>query len=117
LEFQEVIVPRKVTELYTASPENRPSITIIEAVSAVGKAIPPVLVIPGKVHMDSWYHENLHGTELILLSESGFTNDQLAMEWLEHFITHTESTPSSTTKLLLVDSHLSHLAPLFTIHA
>jgi len=114
---EEVIVPNGVTELYTASPENRTSITIIEAVSAVGKVTPPVLIIPGKVHMESWYHESLQGTELILLSESGFSNDQLAMKWLEHFITHTESTSYSENKLLLVDSHPSHLTPAFTIRA
>lgn len=59
---EEVIVPRGVTELYTASPENRTTITIIEAVSKIGKVTPPVLVIPSKVHMDSWYHESLYGT-------------------------------------------------------
>jgi hypothetical protein len=112
-----VIVPCGVTELYTASPENRTSITIIEAVSAIGKATPPVLIIPGKVHMDSWYHESLHGTELILLSETGFINDTLAMEWLEHFILHTESTPNSELKLLLLDSHPSHHTPEFIIRA
>ena len=66
--------------------------------------------------MDSWYHKSLHGTELELLSKSGYSNDQLAIEWLEHFITHTEST-QSTSKLLLLDSHLSHLTPEFTIRA
>jgi hypothetical protein len=114
---EEVIVPCGVTELYTASPENRTSITIIEAVSAIGKATPPVLIIPGKVHMESWYHESLHGTELILLSETGFINDALAMEWLQHFILHTGSTPSSEPKLLLLDSHPSHHTPEFIIRA
>lgn len=56
---EEVIVPRVVTELYAASPENRTSITVIEAVSAVGNATLPLLVIPGKVHMDSWYYKSL----------------------------------------------------------
>ena len=50
---EEVIVPHTVTELYTASPENRTSITIIEAVSARGKVTPPVLIMPTKSHMDS----------------------------------------------------------------
>jgi hypothetical protein len=50
---EEVIVPCGVTELYTASPENRTSITVIEAVSAMGKVTPPILIIPGKVHMES----------------------------------------------------------------
>jgi hypothetical protein len=68
---EEVIVPYTVTKLNTASPENRTSITIIEAVSASGKVTPPVLIIPAKTHMDSWYNESLHSTELILLLESG----------------------------------------------
>ena len=114
---EEVIVPSGVTELYTASPENQTTITIIKAVSAVGKSTPPVLIIPRKVHMNSWYHESLHGTELILLSESGYLNDQLAMKWLKHFITHTKSTSESEYKLLLLNSHLSHLSLAFTIRA
>ena len=62
---ERVIVPRAVKELYTPSPENRTSITVIETVSAGGKVIPPVLIIPDKVHMDSWYSENLKSKELI----------------------------------------------------
>jgi hypothetical protein len=51
---EEVIVPRTITELYTPSPDNRTLITIIEAVSASGKVTPPVLIMPAKVHMNSW---------------------------------------------------------------
>ena len=53
---ERVIVPRIAKELYTPSPENWTLITIIEAVSAIGGVIPPLLIIPGKIHMDSWYH-------------------------------------------------------------
>jgi hypothetical protein len=67
--------------------------------------------------MDSWYHPSLVGTERVLLSESGYTNDQLAMEWLDHFIFHTQSTPTSDVKLLLLDSHSSHRTLEFTIYA
>ena len=79
---ERVIVPRTAKQLYTPSPENRLSITILETVSAVGVVIPPVLVIPGKIHMDSWYHSNLEGTELFLLSDTGYSNTQLALDWL-----------------------------------
>ena len=44
---ERVIVPRTAKELYTPSPENRLSITIIEAVSTAGGTIPPILIIPG----------------------------------------------------------------------
>lgn len=50
---EKVIVPRGVTELYIASLENCTSITVIEAVSASGIATPPLLIIPGRVHMES----------------------------------------------------------------
>jgi hypothetical protein len=58
---ERVIVPRVAKELYTPSPENRTSITIIETVSAIGGVIQPVLIIPGKIHMDSWYHSDPKG--------------------------------------------------------
>jgi DDE superfamily endonuclease len=86
-------------------------------VSASGKVTPPVLIIPAKIHMNSWYHESLHGTELILLSESGYTNDELGLQWLKHFILHTESSKDSKPKVLLMDSHASHRTPEFTILA
>jgi hypothetical protein len=50
---QTVIVPRTITELYTPSPENRLSITIIESVCSNGTVIAPLLIIPGKTHMES----------------------------------------------------------------
>jgi hypothetical protein len=53
---ERVIVPRIAKELYTPSPKNQTSITIIEAMSAIGGVIPPLLIIPSQIHMDSWYH-------------------------------------------------------------
>ncbi|KFY32612.1 hypothetical protein V493_00034 [Pseudogymnoascus sp. VKM F-4281 (FW-2241)] len=102
---ERVIVPLAAKELYTSSPENRTSITILETVSAAGKVIPPVLIIPSKIHMDSWYHTNLEGTELFLLSDSGFTNSQLALRWLQHFAQHTAQYDNGEPKVLLLDSH------------
>jgi len=74
-----VIVPRNVTELYTPSPENRILIIVIESVCSNGTVIALVLIIHSKTHMESWYHENLAGTERILLSKSGYSNDELAI--------------------------------------
>ena len=67
-------MPRTVKELYTLSSKNHTSITILKAVSIVGKVIPPILIILGKIHMDSWYYSNLKGIELVLLSNSRFLN-------------------------------------------
>ena len=67
--------------------------------------------------MESWYHDNLDGNERILLSDSGYSNDDLALKWLQHFILHTRSSSNSEPKVLLLDSHASHRTPEFTILA
>ncbi|KFY97969.1 hypothetical protein V498_01766 [Pseudogymnoascus sp. VKM F-4517 (FW-2822)] len=114
---ERVIVPRTAKQLYTPSPENRLSITILETVSATGGMIPLVLVVPGKIHMDSWYHSNLEGTELLLLSDTGYSNTQLALDWLQHFIQHTAPHKQEEPKVLLLDSHTSHISCEFIIAA
>jgi hypothetical protein len=77
---EEVVVPIEVKEMYTSSPENRKSVTIIKAVSADGREPPPPLVIcPGKRIMESWIHDNLKGGEVIDLSETGYTNKRIAI--------------------------------------
>jgi hypothetical protein len=46
---EEAVVPIEVKELYTSSPENRKSITIIKAICADSSKLLPLLVIcPGK---------------------------------------------------------------------
>lgn len=103
--------------MYTASPEDRKSVTIIESISADGKALPPTIIIQGKQHMESWFHTNLTGDELVLLSDSGYTNEELAILWLKHFIKYTGAGPESSMKILLMDSHPSHTSPQFTLLA
>lgn len=67
--------------------------------------------------MVSWYNEKLTGTELVLLSESSYTNSELAMLYLEHFISNTRVSPNEAAKVLLMDSHISHISPEFVIRA
>ena len=114
---ERVLVPRAAKSLYTTSPENRTSITIIEVVSAAGQTIAPVLVVPGKIHMEAWYPENRSGNELILLSENGYSNSQLALRWLQHFVKLTAPRDPGNPKVLLLDSHVSHTSPEFVIMA
>ena len=38
---EEIVVPIEIKELYTSSPENRKSVTIIESISADGRPPPP----------------------------------------------------------------------------
>jgi hypothetical protein len=73
----EVIVPEEVKELYSLSPENRKSVTVIETISYINvKKIPPVIIVPGSIYMEAWYrNQTITGKELVLLSSTCFIND------------------------------------------
>ena len=83
---EEIVVPIGIKEIYTRIPENRISLTIIESISADGKAIPPVVIVPGVIIIVSWFHENMTGYEVITVSPTGYTNEGICMVWLDHFI-------------------------------
>jgi hypothetical protein len=104
--------------MYTSSPENRKSVTIIEAISADGREpLPPLVICPGKRIMESWIHDNLKRGEVIGQSETGYTNERTAIAWLNHFIKYTNAGPDKLWKLLLLDSHITHENPDFVILA
>jgi hypothetical protein len=43
-----VIIPIKIKEMYVKVPENQLSVTVIKSISADGKAISPLVIVPGK---------------------------------------------------------------------
>ena len=48
-------------------------------------------------------------------SNSGFTSDKIAIEYLKHLIKHTNAGPDAEWQLLLMDNHGSHTTPEFSL--
>jgi hypothetical protein len=76
---EEVIVPIGIKEIYTGIPENRMSLTIIESISTDSKAILLVVIVPRVMIMVSWFHENITGHEVIIVSPTRYTNEGICM--------------------------------------
>jgi len=72
---EEVVVPIRIKEIYTGIPQNRISLIIIESISTDGKAIPPVVIVPGVIIMVSWFHENMTSYEVIIVSPTRYINE------------------------------------------
>jgi hypothetical protein len=89
-------------------------LTIIETISADGNTIPPVAIVQGKQHMESWYKDLKVTGMRVLLSETGYTNSELCLHYLDHLKEHLDFT---RPKVLLMDQHGSHMDPLFTLKA
>jgi hypothetical protein len=60
--------------------------------------------------MQNWVQFELFAETLIKTSENGFISDEIAIEWLKHFILHTNSSTDSLQewKLLLMNQHGNH---------
>jgi hypothetical protein len=101
--------------MYVPMPENRKYITVIESICAIGTVIPPIIIAQGRQHMTSWYNDKLSDDDLVLLSESGYTNNELAMLYLEHFTKCTNAGSDQPQKVLLMDSHTSDTTPESTV--
>ena len=76
---EDVIVPIGIKKMYVRVPENRLSVTVVESISADGKAIPPLVIVPGRNIMMSWFSEQMTGAEVISVSPSGYTNKGIYM--------------------------------------
>jgi hypothetical protein len=118
LRGEHVIVPIEVKELYTSSPENRKSVTIIETIIADRREpLLPFVITPGQKIMDNWVAAELVGTKQIACSPTGYTNNDIAMQYLNHLIKYSHASPNKPWKIFLLDSHESYHTDLFQLKA
>jgi hypothetical protein len=83
---KDVIIPVRIKEMYVKVPENRLFVTVVESISADGKAIPPLVIVPGRNIIISWFSKQMTKAEVVLVSPSGYTNKGICIQWLDHFI-------------------------------
>ncbi|KID81501.1 transposase, partial [Metarhizium majus ARSEF 297] len=101
-----VITKRKRAHLFSM-PENRETSTAMESISAGGIVIPAFLILTGQRHMESWYRiKELEADTKIAVSPTGFTNDEIALAWIQHFQEFAK--PVGRYRLLILDGHGSH---------
>jgi hypothetical protein len=75
-----VIVPIKIKKIYVKVPENRLSVTVVKSISADSKAIPPLVIVPGKNIIMSWFSEQITRAKVVSVSLSGYTNKGICIQ-------------------------------------
>ena len=107
--------PRR--SLRMTDPDNRDYITSVESINSAGEVIPPMLIISGVHILHKWCQENdLDEEVLIGTSETGYSNDDLAIDWLHHFIHHTRNKRIGARLPLIIDGFGSHATiPFFEL--
>lgn len=88
------------------SAERGQLVTLVGIVCATGKALPPFLIFPRK-HFKDHFLKGAPPGSAGAASDSGWTNGDIFLLILQHFVTHERPTPENP-KLIILDNHESH---------
>jgi hypothetical protein len=95
-------------------PGNREWATAIECVASDGFVLPPFLIVQGVNHLASWYTEcDLPPSWVIKTSSNGWTDNDTALEWIQHFDKHTSVRRIGGYRMIVLDGHESHHSAQF----
>ena len=90
--------------------DNQEYFTSVESISGEGKTIPPIIILCGIFILEKWAKENdLDRDILLATSPTGYSNDELALQWLKHFEIHNRKSQVGVWRLLILDEYGSHL--------
>jgi len=99
-----VVIPRREEEAIPCQLGNREWVTVIEAISGAGELLPAFVIFEGKKVQDQWVNLKMDERMKIAVSEKGWTDSELGLEWLKHFEEHTRATVGKH-RLLIMDGH------------
>ncbi|KAJ2937617.1 hypothetical protein O0L34_g17873 [Tuta absoluta] len=80
--------------------------TMVACASVTGQFIPPMIIFK-RMRMNEQLKEGAPAGSLVKVSESGYINRELFVEWLEHFISVVKPTKEDKV-LLLLDGHTTY---------
>lgn len=83
-------------------------VTVIQAIGSSGYTVPPFIIFKGQLYNSSWFEEDLLTQWRFGLSENGWTNNTLGLQYIQHFHTHTVRLTKGVKRLLILDGHSSH---------
>jgi hypothetical protein len=91
-----------------AESEYSENITALECIAADGWIMKPLFIFKGKKFMESWYNKELPDS-YTAVSEKGYINDIIAVEWLQRFHEETKDrTKKEEKRVLIFNRHTSH---------
>jgi hypothetical protein len=83
-----VFIFPNIIAVYILNPNTRESLTLLKAIFAAGDAVPAMLILPGVIIAKGEFDNNINNNVLFrrnLETNSGYSNDKLAINWLEYF--------------------------------
>jgi hypothetical protein len=89
-------------------------VTVIQAINANGDPIPSYIIFACKtIHLNWFYNRQLPANWKLDHSDNGWTTNDNILAWLKHFDEHTRARIVGVWRLLILDSHESHVSAQF----
>ena len=106
---EQVIVLLNIKELYTTSPKNKKSVTVIKTVYTNSREpLPSFVIALGKKIINSWVNKNLIGKEHICATNTSYINNTIVIKYLDHLIKYFYARLTKPWKILLLNRHESY---------
>lgn len=106
---QKILAPKGEKQVGSVSSAERGQlVTFIAAINAVGNSIPPCLVFP-RVHFKPHMLLGAPNGSIGKANPSGWSNEKIFLEYLDHFIQHSRASTENRV-LLILDNHESHMS-------
>ena len=99
--------------VFLSDPDNRELLTSVECISAGGWAIEPMVIMAGRVFLEKHFDNDLNDDVLFAISDTGYSNAILGIEWIKHFQKQTVRKVKGVWRMLIFDGHSSHLIDEF----
>lgn len=115
LNSQKVVCLKSDLKKYALQPGSREWVSLIEAVSAIGKKLSIYCIFSAKHPKLDWMDE-LQNPELVTVkvTQNGWTDVETGFHWLQHtFEPQTRPDSEDDYRLLLLDGHNSHVSENF----
>jgi hypothetical protein len=74
-----MVVSVEIKEMYVRVSENRLFVTVVKSIFADGKAIPPLVIVPGRNIIMFWFSKQIIRAEVVLVLLFGYTNEGICM--------------------------------------
>lgn len=107
-----------IKKVYVVNLNNQILLFILKNIDIYNNYLPSLFVILSNCEIiTNWFSKDLSENTRIVISNTGFIFDQIAVEWLKHFIKHTNVDSKAKWKLLFLNNHNNYTTSEFNILA
>jgi hypothetical protein len=112
-----VIIDTELKEVYQAEPGRQEWVTVMEYVCVDGSFIPPLIIFKGENLYRNWIPMDAPKDWHVSYNTKGWTSNMHGLEWLKKcFEPTTREKADGQKRLLICDSHDSHISTDFIYH-